>query len=92
MFEYNLSEEFQEIIQKISKKNPALAIAINRKIKEIVSRDTNTIVAYKNLRYSLKNYKRVHITGNVVMIFRVEILENKILFITIKHRDDVYKS
>ncbi|MGV8171989.1 MAG: type II toxin-antitoxin system RelE family toxin [Candidatus Woesearchaeota archaeon] len=91
MFEYDLSKEFGEILSKISKKNPALAIGINRKIKEIISRDADTINAYKNLRYSMKDYKRVHITGNVVMIFQVFLKENFILFITIKHRDDVYK-
>jgi YafQ family addiction module toxin component len=91
MFKYNLSEEFQEIIIKISKKNPVLAIAINRKIKEIISRDNNNINAYKNLKYSLKEYKRVHITDKVVMLFRVKQSENMVLFVTIKHRDDVYK-
>jgi YafQ family addiction module toxin component len=91
MFKYDITEEFEEIIKKLSKKNPVIAIAINRKIKEIISRDTNTINAYKNLKYSMNDYKRVHITGNVVMIFQVKETDNKILFITIKHRDDVYR-
>jgi mRNA-degrading endonuclease RelE of RelBE toxin-antitoxin system len=91
MFEYDLSKDFEDILKKISKKNPVLAVGINRKIKEIVSRDSTTINAYKNLRYSLKNYKRIHITENIVMVFQVFPKEKFILFITIKHRDDAYK-
>lgn len=45
---------------------------------------------YTNLKYTLKEFKRVHIIGKIAMIFRVNITENKILFITIRHRDDAY--
>jgi YafQ family addiction module toxin component len=91
MFEFDLSKEFEDILSKIIKKNPVLANAIQKKIREIISRDAFSINAYKNLRYTLKNYKRVHITKNVVMIFQVFSEENYILFIAVKHRDDVYK-
>jgi mRNA-degrading endonuclease RelE of RelBE toxin-antitoxin system len=91
MFEYDITEEFEETIKKITKKNPVLSLAINRKIKEIIYRDKNTINSYKNLKYSLKEFKRVHITGNIIMIFRVDPSKNKILFIAIRHRDEAYK-
>lgn len=91
MFEYEITKEFEEIITKIAKRNPVLAAGINHKMKEIISRDAITINAYKNLKYTLKDYKRIHITKSIVMIFQVRIKENKILFVTIKHRDDVYK-
>jgi YafQ family addiction module toxin component len=91
MFEYDITEEFEKIICKIVKKNPILAETIHRKIKEIISRDKDSITSYKNLKYDLKDFKRIHITGQVIMFFKVNINENKILFVTLKHRDDAYK-
>jgi YafQ family addiction module toxin component len=91
MFEYDITEEFEKTLKKITKKNPSLSIAINRKIKEIICRDQNTIDSYKNLKYSLNDFKRVHITENIILIFRVNLNENKILFAAIKHRDEAYK-
>ena len=91
MFNVDITEEFEETLKKITKKNSALAVAINRKIKEILSRDKTSIDSYKNLRYDLKEFKRVHITWNIIMIFRVNLDENKILFVAIKHRDEAYK-
>lgn len=91
MFNYDITEEFEEALKRITKRNPSLSIAINRKIREIIQRDQFSINSYKNLKYSLKNFKRVHITGGIIMIFRVNLIENKILFVAIKHRDEAYK-
>lgn len=91
MFEFDLSNNFRKVFKKLSKKNPAIAGAINRKIKEIIYRDRETINTYKNLSYGRSNLKRVHITSWLVMIFEVDIDDNFILFVNIAPRDDVYK-
>ena len=91
MFEFDLSDEFRKSLRKIAKKSPVIADAINRKIKEIVSRDKQSILMYKNLRHDLKNLKRIHIMDWLIMTFEVDLNRNFILFVKISHRDDVYK-
>jgi mRNA-degrading endonuclease RelE of RelBE toxin-antitoxin system len=91
MFEFDLRDDFKDALKKISKKNPVIGEAIRKKIKEIISRDKNTINQYKNLRYDFKNYKRVHITKRIIMFFNVDYENNVIYFTHLKHRDDAYK-
>ena len=91
MFEFDFSDEFRKIFSKLSKKDPIIAEAINRKVKEIVSRDEKSVMAYKNLSYNLKNLKRTHITEWLVITFDVQLDKNFILFVNIAPRDEVYK-
>ena len=91
MFEFDFSDEFRKIFKKLSKKNPSIAKAINRKVKEIIARDKTSIMAYKNLSHGLKNLKRVHITDWLVITFEVQLNENFVLFVNIASRDEVYK-
>ena len=91
MFEFDFSDDFRKIFHKLSKKDPVTASAINKKIKEIISRDEKSIIAYKNLRYGMKNLKRVHITEWLVITFEVDIPKNFILFVDIASRGEVYK-
>ena len=90
MFDFDFSDEFKKIFQKLSKKNPVIAKAINRKVKEIISHDIRSISTYKNLRHNFKNLKRVHITNWLVITFEVNINDN-FLFVDMASRDDVYK-
>lgn len=91
MFDFDISDEFRKTLEKLAKRNIVIANAINKKIKEIVSKDKQSVVIYKNLRYDLKNLKRVHITDWLVMTFEVDLDRNFILFVKIAHRDEVYK-
>ena len=91
MFDFDISDDFRKTLRKLSRKSPVIAEAINRKIKEIVSRDRKSIGMYKNLRHDLKNLKRVHVTEWLVMTFEVDMNKNFVLFVNIAHRDDVYK-
>lgn len=91
MFDFDLSDEFRKALRKISKKNPKIARAINRKIKEIIYRDKKTIMAYKNLSHDLKNLKRVHITEWLVITFEVNLNKDFVLFVKISPRDEIYK-
>jgi len=91
LFDFYLSNKFQKVLVKLSKKSPQMALAVNRKIKEIINRDHISIMLYKNLRKDLKNLKRVHITNWLVMTFEVDLENDCILFVDVGDRDKIYK-
>jgi mRNA-degrading endonuclease RelE of RelBE toxin-antitoxin system len=90
MFEFEIREQLKDKLRKLSTKNPVLMQAVNKKIREIISQDKNSIIRYKNLRYDLKEYKRIHITKNIILLFIVDINQNKILFTHLEHIDNAY--
>jgi YafQ family addiction module toxin component len=90
MFDFNLSDELRFIIKKLKKKDPKKVKIISKKIKQIISCDSETINHYKNLRYGLKNYKRVHIGKSFVLTFEADIKNNFILFVDFNHHDRAY--
>ena len=91
MFGFDLSDELKIKIRKLLKKDKKKVETINKKIKEIISCDTNTINKFKNLRYDLKNLKRVHIDKHFVLVFTVDLEDNHILFADFDHHDNIYK-
>lgn len=90
-FSFSLSDELKETIEKLAKKNKKTVDIVNKKIKEIISNDEITIEHYKNMRYELSDYKRVHIEKSFVLMFKVFKKEKFILFDKLKHHDDTYK-
>jgi len=90
MFDFNLSDELKIKIRKLTKKEKKKAEIINKKIKEIINNDKNSIKRYKNLRYNLKDYKRVHIDRHFVLTFKVDIEKNFILFVDFDHHNNIY--
>ena len=90
MFNFDLSDELKVKIIKLSKKDPKKVEIINKKIKEIINNDTETINRYKNLRYNLKQFKRVHIDRHFVLTFKIEVERNFILFVDFDHHDNIY--
>lgn len=91
MFGFNISDELKLIIKKLIKKDKKKVEIINKKIKEIISSNTHSINHYKNLRHDLKDYKRVHIERSFVLVFKVDISNNFILFVDFGHHDNIYK-
>jgi len=91
-FDFDLSDELKLVIKKLQKKDRVRIIILNKKIKEIINNDANSIDRYKNCRYDLKEYKRVHIDKSFVLIFKVDKEKNHILFERLKHHDEVYKN
>ncbi|MBI4044196.1 MAG: addiction module toxin RelE [Candidatus Diapherotrites archaeon] len=90
-FRYDFSDELEETLKRLFKKDRQTYEAAMKKIEEIASRDENTIDFYKNLRYGLKEYKRVHIAKNLVLLFKVFKKEKFILFDRLEHHDNAYK-
>jgi len=89
MYSYSISENLLKILRKIGKKDKGLYEKILKKIDEIIK--TENIDHYKNLRYDLKDSKRVHI-GHFVLIFQCDKKSNIIIFENFEHHDNVYKN
>lgn len=91
MFEFDLSDELKLKIRKLLKKDKKKVEIINKKIKEIIHNDEKTIERYKNLRYDLKEFKRVHIEKHFVLTFKVDKTNKFIMFEDFDHHDKIYR-
>jgi mRNA-degrading endonuclease RelE of RelBE toxin-antitoxin system len=90
MFSFDLTDILKIKIRKLHKKDKKKVMIINKKIKEIINNDDKTIERYKNLKYDLKDMKRVHIDNHFVLTFKVYKDKKHILFIDFDHHDKVY--
>ncbi|MEW6295353.1 MAG: addiction module toxin RelE [Candidatus Diapherotrites archaeon] len=90
-FEYDFSDGLEETLEKLFKKDKNLYDSLMKKIEEVVSRDETTIGFYKNLRYDLKEFKRVHVAKSFVLFFKVFKEKNFIIFDKFGHHDDMYR-
>ena len=91
MFDFDISDELKILARKLSKKGKIRVTIINKKIKEVTNNDADSIDRYKNCKYDLKGYKRVHIDKSFVLLFKVYKEKNIIYFWRLKHHDEVYK-
>jgi len=90
-FQFRLSDELKVKLRKLSKRDRFRTEIINKKIKEIIADDSETIERYKNLKYGLSQFKRIHIDKSFVLIFRVDKKNNLIVFEDFGHHDDIYR-
>lgn len=86
-----LSEKLGKVLSKIAARDGVLAVAVNKKIKQICSCDEELIGHYKNLRYDLSEYKRAHVDKSFVLLFKVDSRKKRVLFIKLDHHKNVYK-
>lgn len=85
MREFEYSDHLKKILKKLNKKDKIVYENVLKKLEEIInSPDPNH---YKNLRYDMKDCKRVHV-GHFVLIFRF--IGNKIYFDDFDHHDKIY--
>jgi len=90
MFDFDLSDELKFKIKKLARKDKKKVEIINKKIIEIISSDAESINHYKNLRYDMKEFKRVHIDRSFVLTFKVDLQKKFILFVDFDHHDNIY--
>ncbi len=88
MYNFDVSENLEKILNKLSKKDKDLYNQILKKIDEVIH--SEDVEHYKNLRYNMKDSKRVHIV-HFVLIFQYKKEENLILFDDFDHHDNIYK-
>ncbi len=84
---YRTSKEFDRILTKLQKKDKQLYENLLNKMEEI--RNSADVEHYKNLRYDLKEFKRVQV-GHFVLVFKFEKMNNLILFSDFNHHDNIY--
>lgn len=82
------SEELTEKLKKVKNKNKVLYDIARKKIDEILK---NPERSYKNLRYDLSDFKRVHLLKSFVLIFKVDTKNKIIRFEDLDHHDKIYK-
>ncbi|MFH1802273.1 MAG: hypothetical protein ABH864_02355 [archaeon] len=87
MRNFEISEELETKLMKLSKKDKALHQQVMKKIKELVN--SGDIEHYKNLRYDLKDSKRCHV-GHFVLVFQYDKQNNLIKFDDFEHHDKIY--
>jgi len=88
VYNFDVSENLEKILNRLSKKDKDLYNQILKKIDEVIH--SEDVKHYKNLRYKLKDSKRVHIS-HFVLIFQYKKEENLILFDDFDHHDNIYK-
>jgi mRNA-degrading endonuclease RelE of RelBE toxin-antitoxin system len=91
MFEFEFSELLEKKLDKLAKKDRKLATIFSKKVIEIINQDHITINTYKNLKAPMNDKKRIHLTDKFILLFKVEINENNIIFVDIVHWDKAYK-
>ena len=87
MRSYEIIPSLQKILNKLSKRDRTLYEQVLKKIEEVLT--TVDVEHYKNLRYDLKDKKRVHI-GHFVLVFSYVKERDKIVFIEFNHHDGIY--
>lgn len=87
MFNSEYSEHLLGLMRKLSKKDKALYEQLIKKIEEI--KNSYDLEHYKNLRYNMKDSKRVHL-GHFVLVFQFNKATNTIYFDDFDHHDNIY--
>jgi YafQ family addiction module toxin component len=84
---YKTSKEFDRILDKLLKKDKQLYENLLNKIQEVCNNPN--IEHYKNLKYDLSEFKRVHV-GHFVLVFKFDKINNIIFFSDFDHHDKIY--
>lgn len=88
MYSYKYSDNLKEILKKLYKKDKDTYERLLKKIEEVIN--SESIEHYKNLRYGMKDSKRIHI-GHFVLVFQYDKNYNKINFDDFDHHDNIYE-
>ena len=88
MRDFLVEEALRKDLQKLAKKDKVMHEAIMKKFDEILS--CSDVNHYKNLRSPLQEFKRVHIRGSFVLIFKYLPSEDKLIFFELDHHDNIY--
>jgi YafQ family addiction module toxin component len=88
MYNFERSDKLIKILKKLFKKDKIRYEAALNKISEFIrSEDPNH---YKNLCYSLKAFKGVHIDTHFVLTFKVDENNRLVRFEDLQHHDVIY--
>ncbi|MFH0971624.1 MAG: addiction module toxin RelE [Candidatus Micrarchaeota archaeon] len=85
------SEGMKATLQALARKDRQLWLEVFKKMNQIAYSDEITIDHYKNMKYGLADYKRVHVGKSFVLFFKVLKEEKMIFFDRLMHHDDAYR-
>ena len=88
MREFEIKPRLYRKLVKLSKKDKKTYNAVIKKINEIIN--SYNPEHYKNLRYDMKDSKRVHI-GSFVLVFSYNKNKDFVSFEDYEHHDKIYK-
>ena len=88
MYDYRTSKNLDRILEVLLRKNKLLYEQLLKKIEEV--KNSSDVEHYKNLRYNMKDSKRVHL-GHFVLVFQFNKTTNTIYFDDFDHHDKIYK-
>ncbi len=86
--QYKTSKNLDRILVKLQKKDKTLYENLLNKIDEVIN--SPDIGHYKNLRYDLKECKRVHV-GSFVLVFKYDKQNDFVYFDDFDHHDNIYR-
>ena len=87
MYEVHTKPHLDKIFHTLSKKNPKQLEIISKKVEEI-AKDPHR---FKNLRYPLNKWKRVHIDKHFVLTFSIDEKTKTVILEDYDHHDNIYK-
>lgn len=87
MYSLEIDENLLKKLEKLSKKNKKQVEIILKKADEILKEPHR----YKNLRFPLNMWKRVHIDKHFVLAFSVDESNKTITLEDFDHHDNIYK-
>jgi mRNA-degrading endonuclease RelE of RelBE toxin-antitoxin system len=87
MYSFDITDKLRRKLEKLGKKDRVLALIFKKKMMEVISSDS--VDRYKNLKSPKNEFKRIHLTDNFILLFKVE--GNKVIFVDILHWDSAYK-
>lgn len=88
MREFEIKPELDKKLIKLSKKDKSRYESVMNKIDEVLCSDD--IEHYKNLRYDMKDSKRVHV-GHFVLVFSYDKTNDFVSFEDYNHHDNIYR-
>ena len=88
MREFEIKPELKKKLIKLFKKDKKTYEKIMKKIKEVI--DSYDVEHYKNLRYDMKDFKRVHI-GHFILVFNYDKSKDVVSFEDFSHHDEIYR-
>ena len=89
MHKFEIEEKLHQILKKLFKKDKKRYEITWKKINEVAN--SSDIEHYKNLKFPMNEFKRVHIDKSFILIFKYDKTNNKLKFYDLDHHDRIYK-
>ena len=89
MYSCEIKPNLRRILNKVSKKDKTTYEQVLKKIEEVTNSSNKE--HYKNLGHDMKEFKRVHIRGSFVLIFKVDEDKELVSFEDLQHHDKIYR-